>query len=70
MWRDFTLLPPEAQQRVADFTSALKACYATRTSKRTQKRNLIVEQFIGTWHVREDMNDRSAWVRDLRARES
>lgn len=70
IWQEFTTLPPEAQQQVADFIAFLRTRYRrSRSAKKTRETNLADEAFIGLWRDREDMQDSSAWVRSVRGRE-
>ncbi|MGZ8215783.1 DUF2281 domain-containing protein [Methylomagnum sp.] len=67
---DLSSLPPEAQQEVVDFVAFLKARYPTPKVKRaTDFGKLEDDPFIGMWENREDMQDSTAWVRDLRRKE-
>lgn len=70
VWREFTTLPPEAQQQVADFIAFLLTRYEQfRSGQNTNQTNLTDEPFIGMWRDREDMQDSNAWVRSTRERE-
>ena len=63
-------LPPEAQKQVIDFIAFLKTRYpAAQPARETQSTKLTDEPFIGMWEEREDMQDSTAWVRNLRRRE-
>jgi len=63
-------LPPEAQKQVLDFIAFLKARYpASPAIRKTTRTRLTDEPFIGMWQNRDDMQDSTAWVRDLRHRE-
>ena len=65
VWREFSALPPELQQQVADFIHFLRARY-THPRKNTKRIPLEKEPFVGMWRDREDMADSTAWVRNLR----
>ncbi len=66
----FASLPPEAQQRVADFIGFLHERYQRSSEpQRIQKTKLTQEAFIGLWKDRTDMQDSTSWVRDIRKRE-
>jgi hypothetical protein len=71
IWREFAALPPEAQQLVVDFIAFLRTRYKqTRPSKKVKPAsNLTDEAFIGIWRDRTDMQDSSAWVRNVREHE-
>lgn len=68
--QEIASLPPEAQQQVVDFVAFLKTHYPTwQITKKTEHIQLADEPFIGMWREREDVQDSTAWVRDLRRRE-
>lgn len=71
IWNDFTTLPREAQQQVADYIAFLRSRYALpRPGRRAKRvRNLADEPFIGMWSGCQDMQDSSVWVRQVRERE-
>lgn len=71
IWREFAALPPEAQQLVVDFIAFLRIRYKQANSSKKVKPagNLTDEAFIGIWRDRTDMQDSSAWVRNVRERE-
>jgi len=53
-----------------DFVAFLKTRYpTTRTARKPRRTRLADEPFIGMWRGREDMQDSTAWVRNLRRRE-
>ena len=68
--RELALLPPEGQRQVADFISLLREQYAhSQSAEKSPASDLTQDSFIGMWRDREDMQDSSAWVRNLRERE-
>jgi len=67
--KDISTLPPAAQQQVADFIAFLKIRYTKPETSRTTKSNITDESFIGIWKDREDMQDSSKWVRNIRESE-
>ncbi|MCP4551336.1 MAG: DUF2281 domain-containing protein [Bacteroidetes bacterium] len=67
--KDISTLPPAAQQQVADFIAFLKLRYTKPETSRTTKSNITDESFIGIWKDREDMQDSSKWVRNIRQSE-
>ena len=70
IWREFLGLPPEAQQQVADFIAFLQSRYKKiRSDQKANQGNLADDPFIGMWRDREDMQDSSTWVRNVRERE-
>ena len=65
--QDIASLPPEAQKQVADFIAFLKTRYrVVPGGPKTKRTRLANEPFIGMWREREDMQDSTAWVRQLR----
>ncbi len=69
MLRELASLPPEGQQQVADFIALLRERYARPQSSELVTSDLAQDGFIGIWRDREDMQDSSVWVRNLRERE-
>ena len=70
LWRDFDALPPEGQRQVADFVAFLLARSGRiRPAKPSARPPLAEEPFVGIWQGRPDMEDSTAWVRAVRARE-
>ena len=68
--KEIQLLPPEAQQEVADFVAFLKSKFAFLPQPRKGKRKSVLDsKFVGMWEDREDMKDSSKWVRNLRENE-
>ena len=67
--RELASLPPEGQRQVADFIALLRERYAHSQSLEPITSNLSQDSFIGMWRDREDMQDSSAWVRNLREHE-
>lgn len=69
-WQDFVNLPPEAQRQVMDFIAFLQQRYASSRSRKSVKpTKLAKEAFIGMWRNRQDLQDSSTWVRNVRKRE-
>lgn len=63
-------LPPEAQRQVVDFIAFLRTRYKRSDAEKQAKRiNLVNEPFIGIWKDREDMNNSSKWLRNVRKAE-
>ncbi|QTA83242.1 Uncharacterized protein dnl_56370 [Desulfonema limicola] len=68
--KEIDSLPMESQRQVYDFIAFLKTRYNAPVTVRKNKRiRLADEPFIGMWQGREDMQDSSVWVRNLRSRE-
>jgi len=67
---DISNLPPEAQRQVVDFIAFLRTRYKRSDAEKQAKRiNLVNEPFIGIWKDREDMNNSSTWLRNVREAE-
>jgi hypothetical protein len=66
--RDLASLPPEGQDKAAEFIAGLREYYARQGSGHNQLdfSNLA---FFGIWRDRADMQDSSKWLRQLRERE-
>ena len=70
IWQQFTTLPPDAQQQVADFIAFLKQRRRQSQSQpQLNQQNLREESFIGLWQDREDLQDSAQWVRSIRSSE-
>lgn len=68
--REFSALPPMAQQEVIDFITFLRIRYAQESPRDVNGRpDLRDEPFVGMWRDRTDMTDSSEWVRTLRKHE-
>jgi hypothetical protein len=61
-------LPTEAQQEAADFVEFLSKKYLQKTDETdTSKETSILDNsFRGIWKDREDLQDSTKWVRELR----
>ena len=60
-------LPSEAQQEAADFVDFLYKKYKGQGEKRSESKKSILESsFRGIWKNREDMQDSTQWVRNIR----
>ncbi len=67
---DISNLPPEAQRQIVDFIAFLRTRYKRSDAEKQAKRiNLVNEPFIGIWKDREDMNNSSTWLRNVREAE-
>lgn len=61
-------LPDEARQEAADFVEFLSKKYLQK-SERTEseeKKSILKNTFRGIWKDREDLQDSTEWVRELR----
>ena len=69
-WKQLSSLPEEIQKEVVDFIAFLHKKYNTNIEPMKKYSEPIgKEPFIGMWQHRDDMNDSSAWVRNLRQNE-
>lgn len=63
-------LPSEAQQEAADFVEFLSKKYLQQSeetdSSKNKKKSILESSFRGMWKDREDMQDSTKWVRELR----
>jgi hypothetical protein len=61
-------LPSEAQQEAADFVDYLSQKYIEQSddSGSSKKKSILESSFRGMWKDREDMQDSTKWVRELR----
>ena len=67
---DISNLPPEAQRQVVDFIAFLRTRYKrSEQEKQTKRINLVNEPFIGIWKDRQDLNNSSKWLRNIRKTE-
>ncbi len=68
--QEFASLPPEAQREILDFVAFLKTRYPTQQAiKKAERTRLADEPFVGMWRNRAEMQDSTAWVRDVRCQE-
>jgi|TARA_B100000508_G_C11446402_1_gene271612 hypothetical protein len=61
-------LPSEAQQQAADFVEFLSKKYLQQLEETdsSKKKSILESSFRGMWKDREDMQDSTKWVRELR----
>lgn len=64
--REINSLPLEAQRQIEDFVSFLRERYKNSQPKDASNSKLETENFVGMWRDREDIEDSSAWVRNIR----
>lgn len=63
---DIATLPQDAQKLIIDFVSFLKQRYPSSQTTTPQPLNLENEPFVGMWSDRPEMQDSTAWVRQIR----
>ncbi len=61
-------LPTEAQQEAADFVEFLTKKYINKPLETdfTKKKSIVESSFRGVWKYRDDLQDSTKWVRELR----
>jgi hypothetical protein len=61
-------LPTEAQQEAADFVEFLAKKYIRKPEKTdsSKKKSILENSFRGIWKDRDDLQNSTKWVRDLR----
>jgi len=61
-------LPAEAQQEAADFVEFLSKKYIRKPLETdfSKKKSIIENSFRGVWKHRDDLQDSTKWVRELR----
>lgn len=61
-------LPTEAQQEAADFVEVLSKKYIRKPEETDspKKKSILENSFRGIWKDRDDLQDSTKWVRELR----
>jgi len=59
-------LPPVAKKQAQDFVDFLYERYVKDETKQSAKNSISESSFFGIWKDREDMQDSTAWVREVR----
>lgn len=59
-------LPPDAQLLIEDFIRFLQERYKNTNAITALVSDLETEKFVGMWSDCEDMDDSTAWVRNVR----
>lgn len=61
-------LPSEAQQEAADFVEFLTKKYIRKSEEvdAPMKKSILENSFRGIWKDRDDLQDSTKWVRELR----
>ncbi len=63
---DISALPETAQQLIVEFVAFLKQRYTPSQPSPAHPLNLENEPFVGMWSDRSEMQDSTAWVRQIR----
>lgn len=69
LFKAFESLPTEAQRQVLNFIAFLQQTYAPSIKPQTTEIDWINDPFIGMWQERQDMDDSTTWVRNIRENE-
>ena len=65
--REFVALPPEGKRVVTDLIAFLHQRYNSPQPVATpNEADFSAESFVGMWRDREEMQDSSTWVRNVR----
>ena len=64
--REINFLPLEAQRQIEDFVAFLRQRYQSSPLAETAKTDLIAQEFVGMWRDRKDLQDSTAWIRNVR----
>ena len=68
--REFASLPPEGQEKAAEFISSLREYYAREGAPSRHRRvDFGSLGFFGMWRDRADMQDSGKWLRQHREHE-
>jgi hypothetical protein len=59
-------LPPAAKKQAQDYVDFLYEKYVKADANESAKKSIIEDSFFGMWKDREDMQDSTAWVREIR----
>ncbi|NCS88777.1 MAG: hypothetical protein AUK34_08375 [Ignavibacteria bacterium CG2_30_36_16] len=68
-YNKFESLPIEAQKQVLTFIDFLQKRYESKSKKLREWKPIKDKKFVGIWENREDVNDSSLWIRNLRKKE-
>ncbi len=66
LWNDFAALSEEGQKQVTELMRWLRLSKEKAAAKRSALQD---EPFVGMWKDRDDLQDSSEWVRQLREKE-
>lgn len=69
-YNKFESLPIEAQKQVMIFIDFLQKRYEAKSKIFRKSKSITTDQkFVGLWKNREDLEDSSLWIRNLRRKE-
>ena len=69
LFKAFETLPIEAQRQALNFIAFLQQTYAPASKPKKTEIDWTNDPFIGMWQERQDMNDSTTWVRNIRENE-
>lgn len=64
--KDIAALPEADQQLVSEFVAMLKNRHGMTKTARIRSLNLENEPFVGMWKDRPEMQDSTAWIKQVR----
>ena len=69
LFNAFESLPTEAQRQALNFIAFLQQTYAPAIKPQKTEIDWTNDPFIGMWQERQNMEDRTTWVRNIRKSE-
>ncbi len=68
-YNKFESLPIEAKKQVLAYMDFLKERYENKLKGIGERKSIKNNKFVGMWEDREDLNDSSAWIKNMRKKE-
>jgi hypothetical protein len=68
LFKAFQSLPNQAQRQALNFIAFLQQTYTTEIKPQKTEIDWKNDPFIGMWQERQDMDDSTTWVRNIRNR--
>ena len=69
LFKVFESLPIEAQRQALNFIAFLQQTYAPAIKPQKTEIDWVNDPFIGMWQDRQDMDNSTTWVRNIRENE-
>lgn len=69
LFKAFDSLPTEAQRQALNFIAFLQQTYTPAIKPQRTEIDWVNDPFIGMWQDRQDMDDSTTWVRNIRENE-
>jgi hypothetical protein len=66
LFKAFESLPAEAQRQALNFIAFLQQTYVPAIKPQKTEIDWANDPFIGMWQERQDMDDSTTWVRNIR----